>query len=325
MQLFVLLIKQASDAVATGMVPRTALNLNHLRAFVAVADCLSFSRAAQRLHISQPALSNQIRLLEEDFDAKLFVRNQRSVALTSVGKDILDDVQRLLSGADEIKQRVRRALKGTLGVLRIGFVASATADIVPRLAVTFRKSFPEVSLELKNMPTMLQVDALRQRILDVGIVRLPLGEPDIEVLPLFSEPFAIVVSKQHPFISRDRISVRDLEREPFVSYSERLAPAFFQHWTGLCRKAGFTPRILQEVAEMETALALVSAGVGVAILPEGVARRHRRAIKVVGLKEERIRSEIGLAFLKLNPPPLARRLVTSATSAGLLERRLKSS
>jgi len=297
------------------------MNLNHLRAFVSVAESLSFSRAAERLHMSQPALSNQIRLLEEDFDTKLFVRNRRTVSLSAVGKDILDDAQRLLSQVDEIKQRVRRAAKGAGGILRIGFVASATPEIIPRMTIAFRKNFPEVKLELKNVPTALQVDAFRLRTLDVGVVRLPLREADIEVLPLSSEPFAIVFSKQHPLRTRPNIGVRDLEQEDFITYSERLAPAFFQHWTGLCRKAGFTPRITQEVAEMETALALVSAGVGVTILPEGVARRYSRSLVVTPLKQERIRSEVGLAFLKLNPPPFARRLVASAATAGLLNRR----
>jgi DNA-binding transcriptional LysR family regulator len=296
------------------------MNLNHLRAFVAVAECLSFSRAAERLHVSQPALSNQIRLLEEDLDAKLFVRDRRSVALTAVGKDILDDAERLLLDAEEIKQRVHRISKGAAGRLRIGFVASATAAIVPRMTVAFRRSFPAVSLELKNVPTTQQIDALRQRTLDIGLVRLPLRETDIEVLPLSSEPFAIVFSRHHPLANGENVTVKDLGREPFVCYSERLAPGYFQHWTGLCRKAGFTPRIVQEVAEMETALALVSAGVGVAILPEGVARHYRRTLSVIPLKGERIRSEVGLALLKLNPPPLARRLVASATAAGLMER-----
>jgi LysR family transcriptional regulator, benzoate and cis,cis-muconate-responsive activator of ben and cat genes len=298
------------------------MNLNHLRAFVAIAESLSFSQAARRLHISQPALSNQIKLLEQDLRTKLFERNRRSVSLTIAGKEILDDAERLLETADEIKQRVRRISGGVSGTLRIGFVASATADIVPRMTVVLRKGFPEVLLELKNMPTVMQIDALRQRILDVGIVRLPLGEPDIEVLPLASEPFAIVVAKQHA-VANKKMTVRDLAGEPFVCYAERLAPAFFQHWTGLCRLAGFTPRIVQEVAEMETALALVSAGVGVGILPQGVALRHRRTLLVVPLKSERIRSEVGLALLKRNSPPLARRLVASAASAGLLERRTK--
>ena len=300
------------------------MNLNHLRAFLAVAESLSFSKAAQRLHISQPALSNQIRLLEEDLEATLFVRNRRSVALAPAGKDILEAAERLLSTADEIKQRVRKVASGARGTLRIGFVASATADIIPRMTVAFRKEFPEVSLELRNIPTMFQMEGLRERALDVGIVRLPIREQDIEVLPLSSEPFAIVFSKQHPLHTLKRVVVGDLRGEDFVCYGERFAPAFFQHWTGLCRKAGFTPHIVQEVAEMETALALVAARIGVAILPEGVAWRHRRSLSVVPLKEERIRSEIGLAFLKLAPPPLARRMVEAASHAGLLEQRSRS-
>ena len=300
------------------------MNLNHLRSFVSVAECLSFSKAAQRLHVSQPALSNQIRILEEDLDAKLFVRNRRTVSLSDVGKDILDDVERLLSDVDEIKQRIRRVSKGALGTLRIGFVASATPEIIPHMTIAFRKHYPDVKLELKNLPTVQQVDAIRQRLLDVGVVRLPLREPDIEVFPLSSEPFAIAFAKTHPLRLRPGVGVVDLQQEAFISYSERLAPAFFQHWTGLCRKAGFTPRIVQEVAEMETALALVSAGLGVAILPEGVVKRYSRTLVVLPLKEERIRSEIGLAFLKLNPPPLARRLVASATTAGLLKRKSRA-
>lgn len=300
------------------------MNLNHLRAFVTVAECLSFSRAAERLHVSQPALSNQIRLLEEDIGARLFVRNQRSVSLDVVGKEILEDAERILNEVDELRERVTKASRGARGRLRIGFVASATTEIVPGLTIAFREHFPEATIELKNVPTVGQVESLRQRTLDIGIVRLPLGEADIEVLPLVSEPFAIVFSKQHALRARPDVTVRDLKGEAFIAYAERQAPAFFQHWTGLCRKAGFTPRVLQEVAEMETALALVAANVGVAIVPEGVAKRHSRSVVVRSLKKERIRSEIGLAFLKLNPPPLARRLVALASGAGLLERRSRS-
>lgn len=295
------------------------MNLNHLRAFVTVADCLSFSRAADRLHVSQPALSNQIRLLEEDFDAKLFVRNRRAVSLSAVGKDILEDSERLLDSVEDIRQRVRRASAGAIGTLRIGFVASATTELIPRLTVTLRKRMPDVSLQLKNVPTSLQIDALRQRTLDVGIVRLPLGESDIAVLPLLSEPFAIVLPKQSGAQRRASVSVKDLKQEGFVSYSERQAPAFFQHWTGLCRKAGFTPRIVQEVSEMQTAVALVAAGVGVAILPLGVAAKYSRSLTVVSLKGEQIRSEIGLAMMRVNPTPLAKKFVEVVRSSGLLD------
>jgi DNA-binding transcriptional LysR family regulator len=300
-----------------------SMNLNHLRAFVTVADCLSFSRAAERLHVSQPALSNQIRLLEEDLDARLFVRNRRSVNLTAAGKDILEEAEHVLVAVDELRQRVRSATSGERGTLRMGFVASATAKVVPMLTLALRKELPDVALKLKNIATTSQIDMLRRRALDIGIVRMPLGEPDISVLPVYSEPFAIVISRLHPLCSRTSLSVRDLAQEDFIGYSERQAPAFFQHWTGICRKAGFTPRIVQEVAEMPTALALVAAGVGVAILPEDIARGFGRSLRVIPLKSEHIRSEVGLAMMKVNPTPLARRFVDAVTKAGLLEERLQ--
>jgi LysR family transcriptional regulator, benzoate and cis,cis-muconate-responsive activator of ben and cat genes len=149
-------------------------------------------------------------------------------------------------------------------------------------------------------------------------VRLPLHEVDLDLIPLLSEPFAIVLSKQHRLRVQANISVRDLKHEQFVAYTEGQAPAFFQHWTGICRRAGFTPRIVQEVSEMETAVTLVAAGVGVGILPEGVARRYSRSLVVRSLREERVRSEIGLAFLKANPPSVAQQLIASVSQSGLL-------
>jgi DNA-binding transcriptional LysR family regulator len=297
-----------------------SMNLNHLRAFVAVAESLSFSRAANRLHISQPALSHQIRLLEEELETRLFLRDRRNVRLSATGQEILDDVVRLLDHADAIRHRARSSAKGCIGTLRIGFVASATHPVIPRMTQIFHKAFPKVALSLKNIPTVQQIDALRDHRIDIGVVRLPLHEPDIEIFPLFSEPFAVVFSRQHPLREKQKFSLRDLEKEPFVSYCERQAPAFFQHWTGLCRKSGFTPRIVQEASEMETVLALVSTGVGVAIVPQEIARRHKSSLVVLPLTRERIRSEIGLAFLRRNPAPLVQHMVHTLASSGLFER-----
>lgn len=297
------------------------MNLNHLRAFVTVAETLSFSRAAKRLYVSQPALSKQIQQLEEDLGAQLFVRSRSSVTLSDVGKAVVEDAERLLVQVDEFRSNVLRGSRGAKGMLKMGFVVSAMEEIVPGIAVEFRKRHPDVSLELRNIPTVSQVEALRQRQLDVGIVRLPLRENDMEVLPLSSEPFAIVFSKQHPLKAVKGVTVKDLSAEGFVAYSERLAPEFFQHWTSLCRKAGFTPHIVQEVAEMQTALGLVAAGVGVAILPYGMARRHARSLVVIPLKSEKIRSEIGIVLLKWNASHLAKALVDSAVATGTLTTR----
>lgn len=284
------------------------MDLKLFRSFLAVADTLSFSRAAERLHVSQPALSKQIQMLEEELGASLFDRNRRSVSLTAVGKDILGDAEKLLTEIDELKYRVSILSKGNTGTLRIGFVVSATPEVIPKMTLAFRKIFPDGSLQLKNIPTVQQVDELRSGRIDLGVIRLPLHEQDIEVFTLASEPFVLVLPKQHPLRHNETVTVRDFKQEAFIAYAERLAPGFFQHWTSICRKAGFTPRIIQEVAEMETALALVSAGIGVAIVPQGVAMKYRRAVSVVPLRGEKLRSEIGLALLKVNASPLAHRL-----------------
>jgi LysR family transcriptional regulator, benzoate and cis,cis-muconate-responsive activator of ben and cat genes len=292
------------------------MELKHLRSFVAVAQALSFSRAARSLHLSQPALSTQIRLLEEELGALLLLRNRRKVSLTVAGESLLRDAESLLQQAEEARLRVQRLSLGDLGHLRIGFVASATSTLVPAVAVTFRKRYPGVTISLKNLPTTQQIEALRNGTLDAGFIRMPLKEPGLTITLLTREPFAIVLPKEHPLTRKADLQLRDLVREPFVAYGERWAPSFYQRWTSLCRNAGFTPNITQETGEMETAIALVAAGLGVAILPEGITRRHRSVVAVFALKDEQIQSEIGIAVLSASQTPLLKRLVAIAKQVG---------
>ena len=169
-----------------------------------------------------------------------------------------------------------------------------------------------MTLELKNLPTVTQVEALLAQSLDVGFLRLPLTAPELDVTLLHSEAFAIALSKNHALARSRSLTVADLAKEPFIAYGERWAPEFYQTWTGICRRAGFTPVITQETAEMDTALALVSAGLGVAILPEGVAMRHRQSLKIKSLVQEKVRSQMGLAVLQKSDNPVAERFVAMA-------------
>ena len=291
------------------------MELRLLRSFVEVARVLSFSKAAHRLHLSQPALSTQIRQLEEQIGAKLFTRNRRKVALTVAGEALVADAERLLGQVEEIRLRVERLGSGEVGHLRVGFVASATLNLVPAVMVAFRRQYPGVTFSLKNIPTAEQVEMLRSGELDAGFVRMPLREPGLSIALVSREPFAIVVPKGHA-LAKKGLRVGDLAREPFVAYGERWAPAFYQAWTGLCRSAGFTPTIVQETGEMETAIALVAAGLGVAILPEGVTRRHRGVVAVEVLREEKVRSEIGIVVPTVRQTPLLKRLVAVARDVG---------
>ena len=288
------------------------MELKQLRSFVAVARALSFSRAARELHLSQPALSAQIKALEDDVGTMLLERNRRTVRLTRAGESLLADAQVLLQNAAEARMRASQVASGDVGHLRIAFVASAMPELVPAIVLAFRTKYPRVTLELKNLPTVLQVGAIETHTLDIGFVRLPLTTGGLAITPLHSEPFAVAISKSHRLAREKNLTVAHLANEPFVTYGQRWAPEFYQTWTGICRKAGFTPIILQETAEMDTALALVAAGMGVAILPEGIVNRHRRVLKVVPLLHEKARSEIGIAVARDNRDPLRENFIALA-------------
>jgi DNA-binding transcriptional LysR family regulator len=292
------------------------MDIKQVRSFLAVAKALNFSRAAKALNLSQPALSTQIKALESHLGAALFVRNRRHVSLTPVGQIFLIDAEMLIRQITEVELKIQRVSSGDLGHLRIGFVASATLSLVPAVAQAFKKQYPLVSFELKNLSTVQQVEALRLGTLDVGFVRMPLREKDLNITLVAREAFAIAVSKRHPLAEKPDLQVRDLAGEDFIAYGERWAPAFYQRWTGLCRNAGFTPNVVQETGEMDTAAALVAAGLGVAILPEEIARRHRRLLSVRVLSNEKIRSDIGVAFAGVRQTPLITRLVSIAKQVG---------
>jgi DNA-binding transcriptional LysR family regulator len=290
----------------------TSLEIRHLKSFVKVANALSFSRAARLLHLSQPALSAQIKALETHLGSHLLERNRRTVRLTPSGQALLVDAEALLQQVADIELRVARISSGDAGHLRIGFVASATLELVPTIALAFRKRYPGVSLELKNMPTVQQVEALRVGTIDAGFVRMPFAEEGLAVDLVHREPFAIVLARSHPLAREKDLSVKHLARESFISYGRRWAPAFYDNWTGICRRAGFSPIVIQETAEMDTALALVAAGLGVAILPEGITRRHRRVFRIKVLNREKVYSEIGIATPRDRQTLLLGHLISTA-------------
>lgn len=291
------------------------MDMRHVKSFVAVAYVLSFSRAARQVHLSQPALSTQIKALETHLGAQLLERNRRTVRLTPAGSAFLADAEALLEQIAAAELHVARVSTGEMGQLRIGFVASATLEIVPAIVLAFRKQYPRIDLQLKNLPTVQQVEALRSGALDAGFVRMPLGASGLDVKLVHREPFVMVLSKRHALARERTLSVRNLAREPFIAYGRSWAPEFYEVWTTICRNAGFVPHVIQETAEMSTALALVAAGLGVAILPEGMTRGHRRLLTVKVLQRESIRSEIGIATLTGRQTPLLEHLVAIATQA----------
>ncbi len=293
------------------------MDLKQLKSFIAVANTLNFGRAARQLHLSQSALSIQVQNLESHLGVPLLARNRRSVRLTPAGESILADSERLLEQIAGIELRAARIGSGESGHLRIGFVASATAQLIPSIVVSFRKAHPGVSFDLKNIPTIYQIDALKNGAIDIGFLRLPLAVEGLSIELVHREHFAIVLPKSHGMASDKALTVRKLAKEPFIAYGRKWAPAFYDHWTELCRKAGFTPNVVQETAEMETALVLVAAGLGVAILPEEITKRSRSVLAIKPLSTEKIVSEIGIAVVANRTTPLAQRFIHLSKQIGL--------
>ncbi len=262
-----------------------------MRSFLAVADALSFVRASQVLHLSQPALTTQIQQLEEELGVPLFFRNKRRVELTDAGRLFVGEATEVLDRTAKAVERVRRASRGEIGLLRIGFVSSAALGIIPSLASTFRRKYPHVQLELLNLRTTTQLEQLADRTLDVGFVRLPAQQRGLTFAPIHSEPFVVVMSKQHRLASKKTFALKDLAGEKFVLYGRRWAPGFFDQVTRICSDAGFTPDLAQETGEMYTALALVAAGEDVSILPRSVVLSQAHGVvtrplsKTLGLSE----------------------------------------
>jgi DNA-binding transcriptional LysR family regulator len=251
------------------------MELRHLRYFIAVAEELHFTRAAERLHIGQPPLSHAIQVLEADIGAQLFERTKRSVRLTAAGKLFLADARRILAMTEQAAETARRAGRGEAGELLIGFTYSTPltplfAEVINR----YRQEFPLVTLTLHEMSTMRQLDALGQRTLDLGFVRPPeVATPaGIRLTELREDPLMLVLPTGHPLAAKASVAISELAELPFVMYSPDAGTGIYPQIFRLCRAAGFVPRIGQTAGEASTIIGLVAAGSGITLLPASFDR-----------------------------------------------------
>jgi DNA-binding transcriptional LysR family regulator len=292
------------------------MELKHLQSFRAVAEALSFIKASRTLNISQPALTAQIQALEADLGVRLLERTRRTVRLTPPGEAFLHDAIHVLHLADEAKANAQRVAAGQAGHLKIGFVASAALEIVPSIVLAFRRSHPRVTLEVLNIRTTDQIRMLEDRTLDAGFLRLPTTSKNLTITPIHSERFVLVVPKGHRLANTKPYSIKELEHEPFVAYARRYAPGFYDRWVQMFTAAGFSPNVIQETGEMETMLAMVAAGAGVAVAPLGLVRRQTRSLVIRNLPAKSPRSEIGLAIRNDRNDPLTTRLTQLSLAQG---------
>jgi DNA-binding transcriptional LysR family regulator len=253
------------------------IEFSELHAFVVLANELHFRKASERLFLSQPALSKKIQRLEEKLKGALFVRSRRRVSLTDAGKSFLPKAAKLLQDAEDALRETQGAIEGRAGTLRIGFGIASLPEILPRTIVRFRKLYPEVELQLREMPSDLQVSSLIEGRLDAGILRMPVTNRKLISVHLFSEHLVLATPADVPY--RPKEGINGFRNRGFIFVSPSVYKTFHDRVISLCLRAGFTPRVVQEANEILTILHFVRAGVGVSLVPRSALR-----LKVPGVR-----------------------------------------
>ena len=254
------------------------MELRHLRYFVAVAEELHFGRAAARLNVAQPALSQQIKQLERELGALLLARTKRRVALTEPGRLFLTEARRTLAQAALAVEVARGAEAGEVGRLRIGYVDAALWSPLPEVIRTFRERFPRVALTmLERMPTEQPAD-IRRGDIDLAIGPPPPAGAPVEVTPFTEETGMVALPAAHPLVGREAIAIGDLADAPWLLVPARVPSRLRDLTLRAAAAAGFTPRVAQEARELDTLIALVSAGLGVTLVPASAARFPRPGV-----------------------------------------------
>ena len=280
-----------------------AMELRHLRYFVAVAEELHFGRAALRLRIAQPALSQQIRQLDGELGVALLARTKRRVALTEPGRLFLPEARRALAQAAAAADVARRAGAGEVGRLRIGYVDAALWGVLPAVLGAYRERHPDVRLTLlERLPTQ-QVAALRQGDLDVGIGPPPRLIGEFETAPVSEERVVVALPAAHPLAARDAVDLRDLADEPWVLVPARMPSRLRELVSAACAAAGFTPRVAQEARQLDALVALVSAGLGVTFVPHAAGRLPRAGVVYRPLAGQALRFPLVAAWRRGDAPP----------------------
>ena len=284
------------------------IELRPLRYFVAVAEEMHFGRAAARLHMTQPPLSQTIQALESQLGTPLFSRTRRSVALTAAGRALLPEAQRLLMQAESLPALVQRAAAGESGQLRLAFVSSADYSVLPVALREFRSAYPAVQIDLREATSDVQLEELAAGNIDLGILIPPV--PDklktiLDYFPVLTEPLVLALPADSKLATATRkVSLKSCAGLPLIIFPRRLAPALHDQILGCFRDAGLTPSIEQEAIQMQTIVGLVAAGMGIALVPQSVSNLKRPGVEYRALKEASPLVEIGLAWRRDNTSPV---------------------
>ncbi|MFC0169227.1 LysR family transcriptional regulator [Pseudoduganella danionis] len=288
-----------------------SIDLKQLKYFLAVAEEKSFSRAAERLHISQPPLSQQIMKLESELGVKLFARTTRTFELTVAGKALMQEATDLLAKMRMTVDTIRQIDRGEVGRLRVGIVGSAMWGPIPSLLEEFQTKYPRVTWTIHELGPTLQYEALRAKQVDVGFWREPrLDEEDLKRDNLrqelcFREDVCVAINEHHPLAKEEAIELSDIAEEPMLTLALDKS-SFPRYLIQCCVKAGFQPTIFQEATEPQTLLAMVGAGLGVALMPETTSRIGWPGVVFVPIRSNPPSANLYITYTTLDDAPVVR-------------------
>jgi DNA-binding transcriptional LysR family regulator len=248
-----------------------------------VAEELHFGRAAERLHMTQQPLSQQIYQLEAELGVSLFHRTKRRIQLTNAGKVFFEESRQLLLQADRAIQKARQAARGEIGRLSIGFSGFATYSVLPKVLQTFRQRFPKVELNLEEMSTSVQIQALQEKQIQLGLMIPPVNDKSLSVELLLQEPLVVVLPKTHSLAKESELVLSALANEPFILVPRHLEPGYYDLCISLFQQAGFSPKVVQKASQKQTILGLVSAGMGVSLAPASICNISRAGVVYTNL------------------------------------------
>jgi LysR family transcriptional regulator, benzoate and cis,cis-muconate-responsive activator of ben and cat genes len=290
-----------------------ALESRQLRYFVAVAQELHFGRAAEKLHMSQPPLSQQIRQLEEQLGVRLFERTKRSVKLTRAGEVFLGQAKSLLGGLEDAVETVRAATRGEAGFLRLGYTAASAYAVVPTLMRRFKERFPQVEVALFERVSNEQTRDLSEGRLDIGLLRPPIDQPSLMTEKLLQERLVVAIPADHVLAKEAVIEASALDGVPFIGFTRDGARYFHDMVEGILAAAQTTPKVVQRATQIHVLVALVSAGLGLAVVPDAAARVLVDGVVYRPLRADHVpRPELHLCWQRAALTPLIGNFLTLA-------------
>ena len=282
------------------------IGLRHYKYFLAVAEELHFKKAADKLFISQPGLSKQIKEMEEALGFKLFERNNRNVVLTAAGKYMKEEITLLLNDNKRILRHAQHIATGNEGEIHLGYVGSAMQTIIPKLLIRFRKKYPSIHFSLQEMDNNRQINDLLGNKIDIGFVRLNEVPKALSLRPVFDETFSLVLPRNHALNSRNFTSLNQLKAEQFIFFEKAYSPSYHEKVISMFEDCGFSPTISHTSVHATTIYRLVENSFGVAIVPSSLKLGYNMNIKFIELKNVPQRAVLSLAWNKENRNPMLR-------------------